>query len=532
MKKRLGICAITLVIAGLLISSVASVPASLEDEKQFACTELDLDVAYVNQEAQLVTAQKNNDMGMNRASTIIIDTEFDDFHPTVTGDASDTFFACFELTLDDTDYFPDFFYSLDGGVMWEESGYFPDSLGAMYPDVDFNENGFYGTFGVSQEDNLGAQWLVIAEDVAAITGAVWDWSDNGFDDFNSMSISCYTMEGEFWNYGGMAATGYNGYQTYDVNGCPFIFYPSSETGGRISWLTNSQDYVNADNAIDEVTGMSYSVWDHETDANMLVRKDNFGVWQGEPPAHPYVGAYSVGDTVTHLTYPSIEANNNEVVIAAQAEGGITCIYSANGMTTTSQSTISATGMYPEVKVTMDGEVFVCSYVKDGGIYRKISEDGGATWTDEQQIEDSDTTDSDEPHDLGVSLGGIFSVWEDDRGGDFDIYFGQALEVTSPELSIEAIKGGIGVKATIKNIGDADATAVDWTLTVKGGLLGMIDVDKSGTEATLAFGSEFKAGSGFMLGIGKITVEVTVTCAEGSSDSDSATGRQILFFSMV
>lgn len=532
MKKRLGIYAITMVIAGLLITSVASIPASSENEKQITSTKLDLDVGFAAQEAITVTAQKNSDMGMTRDSSIIYDTEYDDYHPTVAGDANDVFFSGFELTIEGDDYYPDFWYSLDGGAYWEEAGYFSESLNAQFPDVDSSENGFYGTFGIPPEADYGQQWLVIGEDLAGILASYWVWSDNGFDDFNSMSISCYAREGEFWNYGGMACTGYNGYSTYDTEGCPFIFYSYTENGGRISWLTNSELYVNADNAIDEVTEMHYAVWDHETDANLLVRKDNFGVWQGDPQAHPYVGAYSVGDTVTKLSRPSIEAHDNNVLICVEAEGGISCIYSSNGMTTTSQSTVSATGTYPEVMSTFDGEVFVCSYVKDGGVYCKISEDGGATWTDEHQIEDSDITDSEEPQDLGKSPKGVFSVWEDGRSTDFDIYFGTALVQTSPDLSIESIKGPIGVKATIKNNGDAEATNAVATMTVKGGLLGMINKEKNKTESTVAIGGEFNIGSGPIIGFGKITIEVTVTCDEGVSDSETKTGTQILFLSLV
>ena len=116
MKKRLGIYAITMVIAGLLITSVASIPASSENEKQITSTKLDLDVGFAAQEAITVTAQKNSDMGMTRDSSIIYDTEYDDYHPTVAGDANDVFFSGFELTIEGDDYYPDFWYSLDGGA--------------------------------------------------------------------------------------------------------------------------------------------------------------------------------------------------------------------------------------------------------------------------------------------------------------------------------------------------------------------------------------------------------------------------------
>jgi hypothetical protein len=528
MKKRLGISAITMVIAGLLIASVTSVPANLENNSANVAKPANFEVSYLDTDVtQLCTAQKNSNMGMSRDSFIIYDTEVDDFHPTVAGDANDLFVAAFETEIE-SEMYPWFLYSLDGET-WDECGYFGTSLGAMFPDVDANANGHYGTFGIPPEDNYGAQWLVIAEDPLAITGATWDWSAYNFDDFNSMSISCHSQE-DNWNYGGMASTGYNGYSG-DINGCPFIYYPTSETGGTIGWLNGPTGHLNADFAIDEETGMSYAVYDHETDANLMVRKDNFGIYDGDGH-HPYIGNYYVGDDVTKISRPSVEAHDDTVVIVAEVDGGVDCFYSSNGGTTTFQSDVADSATYPEVISTWDGDIFVCSYVKDGAVYRQISEDGGATWSDEQQIQDSDTTSDEEPHDLGKSLGGVFSVWEDDRGSDIDIYFGSALEVTSPELSIESIKGGIGVKATIKNIGDAPATNVVASMTVKGGLLGMINKDKNVTETSLAVGDEFNINSGLIIGIGKITVEVAATCDEGSSDSETKTGRQILFFSMV
>lgn len=527
----MGICAITFVIAGLMISSVATIPARLPAEQNSTLIrEIDVPVASMSLEmSDLVTTEKTSGRAM--ASTIIYDTEFDDYHPTVAGDASERFLAAFEWTQDEVDYYPWFHYSLDGGTVWEEAGYFGDSLGSEYPDVDANQNGFYGTFG-PPETNRGAQWLVIAEDLAAITGAIWDWSDDGFDDLESLCISCYTRADEPWNVGGMAGTGYNGYETNDWNGNVFIFYPRSETSGAISWLRNIEDYFRADIAIDEVTEMSYSVYDHTVDANLLVRKDDFGQWDADG-YHVYVTSKDIGDSVTVLRNPSIEAHDDNVVIVAEAEGDITCFYSNNGLTSVSQSTVVDSAMSPEVMTTFDGEVFVCSYVKNSRVYRKMSDDGGATWKNEEQVEDSQTVSEYASHDLGKSLGGVYSVWADTRGGDIDIYFGQAYETTAPVLEIISIKGGLGVTATIKNTGDAEATNVFWTMIVKGGLLGRINKNKNGSEATLAIGGEIKAKSGIILGFGRLTeIKVTATCDEGSSDSKTTTGMQILFFTMV
>jgi hypothetical protein len=531
MKKRFGICAITFVIAGLMISSVASIPAELPTEEiSEYCREIDVSPQYVEIDiSKEIMLEKSTKMMAPLDSYIIYDTEYDDLHPTLAGDTSGRFFAAFELTIDGVDYYPDFWYSLDDGMTWDEAGYFSESLGAEYPDVDSNENGFYGTFG-GPIDTPGQQWVIIAEDLNAITGRVWDWSAHGFDDFVHMAISSYTMEGELWNYGGLSGTGYNGYQTYDVEGCPFIFYAVSDTSGVIGWLTNSADYLHSDFAIDETTGMAFSVYDNEVDpTSLLIRKDNFGVWSGE--RHPFVGATAVSDG-QNLTNPAIEAHDNDIVIVAEEAGNIVCFYSGNGGSSYSKSTVVTAAMYPDVKVTFDGTIFACSYVKGGAVYRKTSEDGGATWTDEQQIEDSQTDGGFSSHDLGKGKKGIYSVWEDKRGVDKDIYFGQAVEITAPELDIISVKGPIGVTATIKNIGDAEATNVDWEVHVTGGILKQIDKKGSGNEATLGVGAEIKGKSGIIIGLGKIEVVATATCDEGSEDTENANGMQIFIFSLI
>lgn len=531
MKKRYGICAITLVIAGLLISSVASIPAELPTEKiSNFCTEIDTSPQYKEIEiSREMTIERPSKMNAPLDSYIIIDTDVDEKHPTLAGDASGRFFAGFELyveSVDDT--FPDFWYSLDDGMTWDEAGYFSESAGAEYPDVDSNENGFYGTFS-GPINNPAEQWVILGEDIMAISGRVWDWSANGFDDFMHMSISSYTMDGEPWNYGGLSGTGYNGYSGNDVNGCPYIFYSVSDTSGIIGWLNSQPNYLHSDFAIDEITGMSYAVYDNIVDTNLLLRKDNFGVWASE--RHPYVGAWFL-DEGTNLANASVEAHDNNVVVVAEEAGDIVCFYSNNGWSSQSKSTVASSAIAPEVKVTFDGEIFACSYVKGGAVYVKTSTDGGATWTDEQQVQDSQAVAEFGSHCLGKGKKGIYSVWEDTRGGDIDIFFGQAVEVTAPELDIISISGPIGVTAVIKNIGDAEATDVDWTLEVTGGILGQINKDKNGSQATLGISGEIEAKSGIIIGLGKIEVTVTATCAEGVSDEDTASGTQILIFSLL
>jgi hypothetical protein len=462
-------------------------------------------------------------------SNIIYDTEYDDFAPAVAGDSKGRFVACMELTTDGIDYYPNFWYSLDEGITWGNAGYFSESLGSEYPDIDSNKFGFYSTFG-GPIDVPGQLWLVIIEDVKNMKSRVMDGSWLGFDDFVHMSISCYTRGEEPWNYGGIAGTGYNGYQGNDSEGCPYIFYLVSDTTGAIDWL-NGEDYFHSDIAIDEVTEMSYAVYDNEVKANLLVRKDNFGIREAQG-RHPYIGAYSVGDGEINLSNPSIEAHNDTVVIACEEAGNIVCFYSDDGFEIIQKTVVVNSAQFPELKVTFDGKLFACSYIKGGAVYRKISDDGGATWTDEQMIDESQAVTEFGTHDLARGKKGIYSVWEDVRGTDIDIYFAQAVEVQSPELDIIEIKGPMGVTATIKNIGDADATNVEWTLRISGGILELINKIINGSQDKLEINEQLYIKSGIIVGLGKLFISATVKCSVGSSITEERQGNQIFFITLV
>ena len=531
MKKTTYIWAITLVIAGLLMTSAVGISAEISEKETSLVRELDVSAMYLSAQATRIEVKRTteNFAPIGDGSTIIYDTEYDDYHPTIAGDISGRFFAGFELTSDEIDYYPDFWYSLDNGVTWEEAGYFAESLGAEYPDADANEHGFYATF-TAPPATPGATWLVDASDLNDITGYTVDWSPYGITDFeDSLGISCYTFEGEDWNEGGSAKTCYNNYNGADIVGCPVINYPVTETSVAIGWLTGAPDCVNADFAIDEVTDMSYAVYDNSVDTNLLVRKDNFAVRDGDG-YHSYVGSFDVGDGVTDIRNPSIEANDDIIIIVAEADGNVVCYYSANGMSTVQESTVEAGAAFPEVMLAPDG-TYVCSYIKDGVIYSETSVDG-ATWGDQGVVADNEVNDRFQSHDLGRGVTGVFGVWEDIRNADIDIYFAEASGVEVPILEIISIAGGIGVTATIKNTGTAAATDVQLGLTVTGGILGFINKNASDTVTSLAIDEEVTIKSKLILGLGPIDIEVTATCAEGPSATKTDTGKVLIIFTTV
>jgi hypothetical protein len=91
-----------------------------------------------------------------------------------------------------------------------------------------------------------------------------------------------------------------------------------------------------------------------------------------------------------------------------------------------------------------------------------------------------------------------------------------------------ITGGFGVTAEITNTGVINATDIQWTFVLTGGLV-LLGKTKSGTITTLAAGAPAIIKDKPIFGFGKTTIQVEVTCAENVSVTKIATGKVFLFF---
>lgn len=107
--------------------------------------------------------------------------------------------------------------------------------------------------------------------------------------------------------------------------------------------------------------------------------------------------------------------------------------------------------------------------------------------------------------------------------DGTITIGGAL----PELSIESIAGGFGISAVIKNVGEGDATDVNWTISLDGGLI-LLGKETSDIITVIQPDNE-ETVSAMVFGIGKSTIVITAESAEGVSVEETASGLVILFF---
>ncbi len=231
------------------------------------------------------------------------------------------------------------------------------------------------------------------------------------------------------------------------------------------------------------------------------------------------------------TDPDVAAKGDVVAVAYDQAGDVKCRTSINAGMNWSDATTVATGSYPAVFVA-DEKIYV-AYVSSGNLFYKVSTDNGATWGAATQVNDVSGTVVAKAGTADIGPAGF--VWTDNRDGANNIYHDYMKMDTPaqlPKLEITKIGGGIGVSATIKNTGDAAATNVEWTITVTGGILGLINVEGTGTAATLAVGAEMSGKTKMILGFGAISVQVTATCDEGSTATLSKTGKQLLIFSSI
>jgi len=126
----------------------------------------------------------------------------------------------------------------------------------------------------------------------------------------------------------------------------------------------------------------------------------------------------------------------------------------------------------------------------------------------------------------VAIGGSWSELQNHGGLPLDYNWGMGAIVSiggKTELSIINIKGPIGVNAEVKNIGENDANNLEYTMTVTGGILGMINKTVSDTITELAPDETIPIYSGFIFGLGPITINVTAKADNAYEDSITKTG---------
>jgi hypothetical protein len=542
MKKRFGICAITLVIAGLLITGAASSVMQISEENN----NKELEVNILN--AEMVSLKIDS---FAQLETVTLGQSYSPLASIIAMGASDNTVASEGATISAgfrTIEYPEnvyFTHSSDSGATFcpDASGWLLDAP-PSYPEVDNTGDGrFLGSL-VPHEDDYegGALYKISISDPTVhpdgYNAVSWDFSSLGANDEHHMTdfygVSCGAYvdadpEINDWAYGGHSfVCDYFNDQTYaEYEGLPVHTYASSLEGQAwIHWYPSQAgaDYVAMD--IDQETLRAYTVVN--TLGDLFWFTFRYDVWNTQMQH----SSGSNGNIVTdgNDTMFDVSALNNNVIIVSQREGDIYAYYSANGLASVSEIMLAEDGANPKV-VHVEENKAICTFIKDGQVYVTETEDGGESWSAIEAIDEYENDNV--PGVRGASdVSAVGASWVTEN--DDSVYF-SLVGTPPPIVEITEIKGGIGVKATIANTaipGAADATNVAASMSVTGGILGLINKNKEVTGETLAVGDSITLKSGLIIGLGPLTVEVSVTCDEGSSDSEIAEGRQILFFSML
>lgn len=181
------------------------------------------------------------------------------------------------------------------------------------------------------------------------------------------------------------------------------------------------------------------------------------------------------------------------------------------------STTLITGQWVELRTEIDLDADSYSFYYDGELLETKA------WT---ATPNNDFTGVLEISAVDLFAYGATPVYYDDM-----VLEGVIVEL--PELEVSITPGiGIGVGANIANTGDAPATDVEWTISVTGGILKLIDKQFTGTVSSIDVDADEDIKSGLIFGLGKIAITVSAECAEGVDDEATGEGTQIIIFTSV
>jgi len=118
---------------------------------------------------------------------------------------------------------------------------------------------------------------------------------------------------------------------------------------------------------------------------------------------------------------------------------------------------------------------------------------------------------------------------DENGAETDWSSTHPISITTaPTLAVEQFKGGIGIHAVVKNIGDATATKITWSIDLQGKMI-FLGNHTAGKISSLAPGDTVKIKTGLILGFGRINIVTIATCEEGATYTENRTAMILLFF---
>jgi hypothetical protein len=441
-------------------------------------------------------------------------------NPTITDNNGQTLLIGFEIWPDRISYADPYFkYSNDGGLTW-----LPEDSATGW---SLSEAEYYSILPTI--DSAGDKGGF---------GSILPYDQNNWMTFNFPDIGNPASEkGEWAAKGWVADVMMSEWHSVDVCGVNNQYAPSEEARGFAIWTGNTVDNLHnglwygwefydgssqfavypdegetgfdfeADQAVNDVdlsTGMYYQGFYRFNDKSPEQYPDGVFLRGVQlDGTNQWVNSWDTLVQIPGATNPDIKAANGNCYLVYEINGGIGCQYSNDNGATFDTVNIADNGKYPSVAVI--GENIVVAYLNNGNIYTSLSDDEGKTWTESPNpVNDIDQSVKELTHSVDVSSSYI--TWTDSRNGENSVYFDKA-EVATPIIAIESITGGIGITTIIKNIGSADASNIDWSISFDSGTI--FGGDNSGTIDTLKTGKTVEIKSKFLIGFGNTAITINV-----------------------
>jgi hypothetical protein len=466
MKKPLFICAITLVIAGLLITSAAiSVPQRYSEEtaKEKSNEQIKLEKQRYYNSIKAISSKKLEEqrLTMPTEKTVVANTDMskelatlpgqgfgilqtdDAEKPAIESDGNGNMLLGYEYHNATEDLI--WYAGYDNGYKptgWVVSWPIPGA--ETYPSLDYWGQSpedlplMMGTFVTPPELNSGGSVHRTEFNGTNITTSPWtvmwttNWTGYGWYGMKMSDIACDNSQ-EVWEYGFCSLVTSS---TYDSGSGPVgvdvchITYSTGPAQSTISWLVGLEDCGTTMCAIDKGTSpkkWTYAVYDHfDSDFNqweLTIRQDDFADWDGW-----FDGCtWYFNDPNVWIRDPAVAVYDDKFCILTEivnisadpTDTDIICWYDENysGEICSGSMNISvvAGSMFAEgnPKVAhVSGDTFFATFTLNQTLFYSISTNAGVNWTPPAPFSNASTDQVPEEYRVcDIEYGAEWVAWE-------------------------------------------------------------------------------------------------------------------------